>query len=440
MPQGVTYARLSEVQKGVTDGIERQQRELDAFAERLGVDIVDRLVDNDLTAAKKVRRPDFQRLMTGIAANEWDVVVLRSLDRWVRRPAELEQIIEVVEKSKVRVEAVHGTIDLRTRAGRLNARVVTAVAMSEVEAIQERVTDWHADRAARGVALHSRPGRGFRKVDGRMVHHPGEVAQIRDAARRLIEGESLASIGREWGVRAQQVRQTMLAPRIAGLRVHQGATVGEAEWEPILDRVTWERVKAVLNRTRAPASTKMHLLTGIVSCHRCKSTLNCAPHNGTLRYHCRRCKAVRIVAKPLEDHVARHLFAEVDRHDLDLTPDVDAEAVAVRVLGLEADLAALADTAGEGHITLAEWKIARVGIERRLAEARSELVMPPVREWAGQGSVLAAEWDAMSVDERRRVVAAWLPVIEIGPAVVGRTTFDADRVQLAAAHADRLFR
>src|SRR5690242_12351803 len=100
--RAVVYARLSDVRKGDTQGIDRQIREARAHAKRLDVDVVEELVDNDVTAAKSTRRPAFERLMTGIAAGTWDVVVLRSLDRWVRRPAELERIIDVVEKSQVR--------------------------------------------------------------------------------------------------------------------------------------------------------------------------------------------------------------------------------------------------------------------------------------------------------------------------------------------------
>lgn len=418
--RGPLYVRLSDT-RGEPDGIERQIREGLAHAERLGVEVTEHLVDSDLSAAKKRRRPAFERLMEGIVTDEWDVVILRSLDRWVRRPAELERIIEAVEKSKVRVEAIHGEIDLRTRQGRLSARLLTAVAMAEVEATIERVTDWHADRATQGLPA-GRPVFGYRRLDRQMVVHPEEAALVQEAARRLLEGQSLTSVAAKIGKGPTSLRQIVTSPTVAGLRVHQGQVVGEAQWEPILDRVTWERLRRLFadpSRRWKPGAT--HLLTGFAACWKCDNGLNGNPTD----YYCRHCGAVKVRATDLEAHVEKRLFAHVDL-DHAPEPEVDTDAIAAQILALEADISAVLDAVGEGDLTLLEAKRVRQGMDRRLVDLRSQLAPPSKREWSKRGDELVRAWDGLAVEQKRRVIGQWVEKVKVGPGTPG--AFDPARV------------
>lgn len=459
MTRGVVYARLSDVRKGDTEGIDRQLREGRAHAARLDVEIVEELVDNDVTASKKKRRPDFERLMAGIAANTWDVVILRSLDRWVRRPDELERIIDVVEKSQVKVEAIHGEIDLRTRQGRLAARLLTSVAMHEAEAITERVIDWHADRAARGLPLHSQPGYGFRRPRGttELAVVVEEAERIREAARRVLAGESLRSIARSWnenGVPAPGkgrwtgglVKRILVAPRVAGLREHRGEIVATGTWPAILDRATWDRVVRLLtNPARNVSATgdgrAPKLLTGIASCGKCSTPLNSKVVHGHRRYFCRGCLGITVFAEPLERLVEAMLFDAIDAPALARTirrhrSNVDTGAIAEEIVRLETDLAELAAELGDGRLTMVEWKAARAGIDRRLTTLRAELehdtASTTLGPWVGKPGALKAAWtadDGLTRPEKRTILAAVFETIIIDPARPGPNRFDPDRVR-----------
>lgn len=424
MRRGVLYARLSDT-RGLTGGIERQVAELRAHAERVGVEIMDELIDEDLSAAKKKRRPAFERLMEGIAADEWDAVVLRSLDRWVRRPVELERIIEVVEHSKVQVFAIHGQIDLRARSGKMLARMMTTVAIDEVDATRERVRDWHAYRAAQGLPA-GRPIYGYRRVDKQMVAHPEEARALRDAARRVVEGESLTSVAARLGKGATTLRQILTSPTVAGLRVHQGQVVGDAEWEPILDRVTWERLRRLFAdpRRRWNPGPDAHLLTGIASCWKCHHTLNGNPRH----YYCRHDGAVRVSKLALEAHVGIKLFARVDRPILTAETAVDDDAVVAGILALEADMEALIGERARREITPAEWKAARTVMLDELERLRALLVAPIRKAWQGRGGELEAGWEDMPLADQRSVLRAWILEVKVKPGTPGR--FDGDRAEV----------
>lgn len=462
MKRGAVYARLSDVRKDDVEGIERQLREARAHAEKLGITVVEELVDNDLSAAKKKTRPSFERLMAGISANAWDVVVLRSLDRWVRRPAELERIIDEVERSKVKVEAIHGIIDLRTPQGRLQARMMTAVAMHEVEQTAQRVTDWHADRAARGLSLHGKAGFGYRRPKGsrdtELVVEEAEL--VRAAARRVLAGEPIAAICREWnaaGIRGpgpagewipNTLRTILVSPRTAGLRALRGEIVGTAQWPPILDRETWERVVRYVNAaSRIPTGSRAtNLLTGIARCGKpgCGKPLNCrSADQGARRYWCRHCHGIMVVAEPLERLVEAMLFDAVDSPHLGRTlrrleAHVDTGAIAEEVVRLETELTDLAAELGEGRLTMQEWKIARAGIEARLVALRAELghdtAASALAPYAGRKGALRAAWqhddenERLSLPEKRRILSAVFEAVEILPARRGARTLDPDRV------------
>lgn len=438
MRTAVTYARLSEVEKGDTEGIERQQRELDAFARRIGIDVVERLTDNDLSAAKKKRRPAFERLMLGIAANEWDIVIFRSLDRWVRRPAELEQVIEIAEKSDVRFETIHGgSVSLHTIDGQTNARVITAFSIAEVQRTRQRVTDWHADRAARGIQS-GRPGFGYRKVDGRTVIDEREAERIRDAAARVLAGESLNSIAqdpigddeRPWT--GKLVKRALIAPRTAGLREYRGEIAGPGDWEPILDRHTWERVRKILTRPerRTQNGVEPKLLTGLMRCGRegCGKTMSSSPFRGIPRYACKHCWGVTIRGTVIERHVTLRLLALVDEEPIDLRPDVDVDALAEAIRKVEDELRDAVDAVGDGVLTLLEFKKIKAKVEARRDKLRAQLGQPLRNEWQGRGEELAQRWDSMPMTERRTIIDAFMADITIRS---GKPhVFDGDRVEI----------
>ncbi|HEV8648025.1 MAG TPA: recombinase family protein [Actinomycetes bacterium] len=87
---------------------------------------------------------------------------------------------------------------------------------------------------------------------------PAEAEIARDAARQVLAGRSLRELAIELaaaGVRGtrgrpldrRQLRRILTAPRTAALLEHYGEIIGPGEWEPLLDRATWEQVRAVLN-------------------------------------------------------------------------------------------------------------------------------------------------------------------------------------------------
>jgi site-specific DNA recombinase len=198
-------------------------------------------VDNDLSAYSGKARPAYQRLLADIAAGSVEAVVAWHPDRLHRAPVELEAFIDLVERSGVGVETVQaGRVDLATPAGRMNARMLGTVARYESEHKSDRIRRKHRELAEAGK-VSGGGNRPFGFERDRITHRPDEVELIREAARRLLAGESLYRIAADWTTRGVEtstgaswsttaLRTFLTAPRIAGLRSHRGEVVGPAVW------------------------------------------------------------------------------------------------------------------------------------------------------------------------------------------------------------------
>ena len=105
------YARLSKAASGDLEKVEYQVELCRQHAESRGLDVSEQhvFVDNSLSAWKKrVRRPQWDALMSAAERGEVAGILVYAVDRFTRRPKDLETLIELAED--------HGlVIDLRPR-------------------------------------------------------------------------------------------------------------------------------------------------------------------------------------------------------------------------------------------------------------------------------------------------------------------------------------
>ena len=95
--------------------------------------------------------------------------------------------------------------------------------------------------------------------------------------------------GKAWFPKA--LHNTLVSPRIAGLRSHHRLAVAKGDWPAILDEATWRRVTAVLtdparlgHRGRPP-----RLLTGLLRCGLCGHSMRSGSSAGAgRRYVCQK--------------------------------------------------------------------------------------------------------------------------------------------------------
>src|ERR1039457_489548 len=145
--QTLILARISDARDGDDKGVTDQLHDGRGLADRLswgvGPAATHLIVENDTSAFKRKRtklpdgrtelrtvRPGFRSAVAMLADGRADGLIAYDLDRTVRDPRDLEDLIDVVESSRPRipVESVTGSLRLASDADITMARVMVAVA------------------------------------------------------------------------------------------------------------------------------------------------------------------------------------------------------------------------------------------------------------------------------------------------------------------------
>jgi DNA invertase Pin-like site-specific DNA recombinase len=447
------YARLSRDRSGESLGIDRQEELCRNLAADKGWEVAEVYVDRDLSAYTGKRRPGYERMLDDLKNHRRDGVIVVDQDRLTRTPRELESFIDLADSEGIALASVSGEVDLSTSDGRFRARIMGTVARQESEKKSERLKRQRDQAALLGQFQGGRRPFGYER-DGTTVRK-AEAKLIRDAADRVLAGESLRRIAMDWNERGiptssgghwwvTSVRQVLTGPRLAGLRVHRGEVVADAAWPAILDRDTHEKIRAILGDPRRAQRGRpvVHLLAGVLRCGRCGAKMRSARRRGVDRYTCPGapvgCGRVAIVGPQLETLVTDSVLYRIDTPQIGRTmksadrserqedePDVD-------VAELERELEALATDYGEGRITRREWLAARAPLERRLDDAHRIMpstidahIVEPLRTRDVRGA-----WMRLDLDRRRAVLRALIDRVTIAPSGPGQKKFDPDRVDI----------
>jgi len=326
------YARISSDREGRELGVERQIEDCRKLAERLGMDVVRVYTENDTGASTRSQkaRPLFKEMIERARLGEYGAILAYSNSRLTRRPRENEDLIELAEKHQLRISTVaSGEYDLNRADGRAIARTLAAWDAAEAERTAERVKRASDDRERKGIYHGGTVPYGFQVKDHRLVPNPPEVARIQEAVDRLLSGDTLSGIVKDWQRQGITTRSGKLW-RVTGLRpiLRNPAILGknkfgEVKWEPVMDAEKFERLDKLFTdpsrwTTISPGvkGGRYSLGGGLVVCGECGHTLTsykrekargsrpglrCARHTGG-------CGAISIDYTRLETYV----FAYID--------------------------------------------------------------------------------------------------------------------------------
>lgn len=457
--RALIYCRISQDRGGAGLGIARQEKDARALAARLGWSVLDVVSDNDLSAYAGKRRPGYEQLLAELNDGAADAVIAWHPDRLHRSPRELEDFIDIVERAGAEVATVTaGDLDLSTPAGRMTARIHGAVARHESEHKSERIRRKHLELAQDGKV----PGGGRRPFGyerDRVTIRANEAELIREAATRVLAGESLRSIVARWneaGVRSvtgvpwspTTVKRLLMSGRISGQREHKGELVTTAVWPGIIAPDQTFRLRALLKDQRrnraAGVNARKYLLTGLVFCGRCDQRMTTRPsHVRGYRYERYICSADRggcgrcgIKAEPLENLVVQavlHLLETpkltraIERRRRGSTKSSAADELAE----VEARHIEIAEAFARREITTAEWKAARAVLQHEKTKLEASIGKQTVSARAlPDADSIRDEWPDLPLERRRLVLDMIVERIAIAPTERSNNRFDGDRVTI----------
>lgn len=442
MEQAAIYTRISKDHAGLGQGVERQQDDCVATAERRGWTIQKVYEDNDLSASGKVKRPEFEALLRTIAAGNVKTVVAWNLDRLTRNRTDTVRLIELCQQHSITIALARGSdLDMSTPSGRMFADMLANWARFEIEQKGERQKRANLQRASKGLPHVTHRPFGY-EADCLTIR-PNEAETLHLLAKLVLAGNSYQETAWQLNERGLttsrgdkfiglQVRKFLMTKRYAAIREYQGVDY-PAQWPAIFDTDTWQQLQIVIKlRSDLGAgnnhNSKKFLLTGLLCCGECGHMLTgmTDKHHRTKQtqraYRCFRigrterkggCGKIYRNAEHLETYIREQVLYRLDTPALSkLMTSNNRDGGAVKGLLAERNrqqqrIAGMVDDYATGLLTrtqlaqakaTAEAELERIENEIGKLTARSAVIDLPLDK------TLSEAWDSHRDEWRRRLL------------------------------------
>ncbi|MCS3844796.1 recombinase family protein [Microbacterium sp. AK031] len=473
-----SYARISE-KVAARDKVADQHAQNESHAAARGYRIVARYTDDGISALGHKERPDFERMLADAEAGAFAVIVATEEERLARNVEEKLELHTACEVAGVVWDTARdGYVDPATDSGEFMSTVRAAMGRIESKRKARRQRDASDERAADGLPT-ARPGYGYRREGSRDVIVEAEAVVIREAARRVLDGNSLRGIATDFNARgipsprtAELVhkahrekteyptpipwqgitlRQLIRRPSLAGLRTHRGKVVGNFDPKAhpaILNEDVHTRLEALLtDPSRAQGTggrTPVHLLSGLAVCGRCggriKRLPGWTPKPGQkskpvkAAYACGDCHKVRRIQEPVDQFVTEVILRRLEQPDAGQLFSQGDEGAAQEARNaievIDARLATAADQFAEGVLTGDQLRriTERLRADRTAHERTVSESMPARVPVNVVGPQARQTWAALHIDSQRAIIDTLAEVV-IDPQGSGKP-FDPDLIRI----------
>lgn len=486
----LTYSRLSVKKKNgrlvedVSESIERQDEHNEDRATREGHTIAYRLCDDGKSAYDlSVVREDWERGLQLIRDGKVDGILAWNEDRMARQPIDGIHLMNAAKAAgiPVMVGTAGKAYDFTDSTDEFMFLISCGLGKKSSDDTSRRVKD-KLEKNRRAGKQHGRVGYGFMvnpaDPKGPTIVNPAHERAINYAADAVLAGRTwdviLDDLDKQ-GVRTDDhgtikgrpltratLRAILLAPRSAGLIVHEGKVVGRIPGQAILTVKKYEAVKSeLLSRAHGAPRTTHALLSGFMACPN-GNTMNftyaqesskIADRLGRdpVRYDVYKCQgstrhqggtartttcSCTVMASHAESKVRDAVLRwySQPRH---LAKIVSATgAVSAKRAELETELERLRNASARNAEKLAEgiWteeqydKLdAPLSLRIKALKAEVDRYSEPELLRDMQVAEVATSWEAATVDQRRAMIKVALKSVTVVPASTGKR--GRDRVQ-----------
>jgi site-specific DNA recombinase len=209
-------------------------------------------------------RPALQRLLSAVAADQVDIIVVYKVDRLTRSLMDFSKLVETFDKAGTSFVSVTQSFNTTTSMGRLTLNMLLSFAQFEREVTAERIRDKIAASKANGMWMGGTPPLGY-EPDGRSLKiveaHAGLVRGIFNLYLTMGNVREVAETLEQEGV-PTPVRTSLAGKTFGGIvlgrgqiysllkcgtyvgEVHHRRNVYPGLHKPIIDRDVWDRVQA----------------------------------------------------------------------------------------------------------------------------------------------------------------------------------------------------
>lgn len=414
------YIRLSKWDEGTTSP-QRQREAIQRFCEQKGWRLVDTFEDIDVSAYNGHRRPGLERMMARLG--DTDAIVFMRLDRLARSVVEFAKIKQRATDAGVELVSTDLQIDTASPMGKAMESIVSVFAQLESDTISERTRKMHAYLREQGKWQGGPAPFGWRlDPEGRLVAHPGEQGQLREAARRYVAGEAVHVIARDMGMHHPSLMRILRYERTQ---------------EALPDDLAEQLARSLVDRGGRRRRPGAPLLSGIARCGICGGPLHIVTRKKDRgdwgSYGCRASRGhVHIAERWLDNYVSEAVIGAIDTGKLLKRIEQRRKKAAGTPPSrdIEGRLELLTiDHYERGIIDRETFMRRREGLLKRLRaaqEAETDQGRDLPRELARD---LGKRWPDLSIEARRGIIGAVLKAVNVEKAA-SRGPIDAGRVEL----------
>ena len=456
-PRVGIYTRISQ-DRHESDSIKRQDAEAQQHAKSQGWDVVDTYADQGLSASKKhVKRPQYERLLADVRAGVIDVILVWKIDRLTRQPRQIEDVIELVHATGVRLVSMNDPVDTSSETGLLALRMFSAFAAAESGNISLRTRN-----KAKYRAMEGKPAGGGLRPFGHSSDWSelvdDEADAIREAVHEVLRGGRVYTIATRWNTegrrtvlgkvwRSTNLRQMLMQLRLAGLREVEGERYGGG-FPAIISEDEHDRVVETLTsrpRTNHYDRNARYMLTGILWCH-CGSRMSSGgkDSSGGMIYRCPQraigggCGAVSLNGRKVEAQVVDALIAQLERQVREnAEPDGSAKRAEAELRTLSATIGAVdrrLEALAQAHfvdgiIDRAHYVSVKTTLDEQLRHLRSDYERVEAATRVAMPDGFGPNLREATADERRQILHMMIDRITVLPAAkAGR--YDPERLDI----------
>ena len=152
-------------------------------------------------------RPALQRLLTDIAADRIDTVVVYKVDRLTRSLRDFAKIVDAFDAKGVSFVSVTQQFNTTTSMGRLTLNMLLSFAQFEREVTGERIRDKIAASKQKGMWMGGFPSLGYDVKDRKLVVNATEAQTVRHIFRRYDVTDLHISSSSSWIRTASSARR-----------------------------------------------------------------------------------------------------------------------------------------------------------------------------------------------------------------------------------------
>lgn len=476
------YARLSRNPDGTKESVETQVAAGRRYCEkRWPGRAVIIFTDDNLTAADEdVVRPGYDAMVSAIRRGQVGDVAAKMQARVTRQPGQWDQFR--VACLRAGIEDLHtwtkGIVALRSIEGRLMA----VIDSDYVETIKLNVND-ALDQRARDGRPHGGQPYGYRHQRdesgrSRLIVVKDQAEEVAYMVDCILAGWSLADVcrdlnhrkvptkkprkdkeGKTRGWEPTTVKSVVTNATAAGYVVKRGVIAGDGEWDAIIDRDKWERVRSILSQprtvsrvdgevrvikgTKRPARSYL-LSGGIVMCGLCDTPMISGLYHKRGQvvpyYWCKKsyggCGKMAVKAADTEAYAVELFMDWLDspafRRYL-RTVDADRpkrEKLAAKIAAAEARKQEMAAMFGAGAIDTKTLASGMAAADEAIAGHQATLRdLTPV-PFETDADAIRDGWDGMGLGEQRQMLFDYGVSVSVAPSS-GGCTFDTSRLSVS---------